>query len=154
MDREVLLYRIAYSHYFEKLFSTITWRIDKLLSLLLLVLGSAVFSGIKGTFFYGLAVALISAIQMTYQYAKASEHSSNQSRAYLKLLSLEHRYSEDELLDKLVELEDNDMKPWNMLSDIALVRTNIVRNYAATEDPRLSLKSRLIGVLAGDNPKR
>lgn len=155
MDREELLYRINYSHNFERIFSSLTWRIDKLISLALLILGSAVFSGVQGAFWYGLAVAVLTAIQMNYQFAKSSEHSARQSREYLKLLTLEGRYSDDDaLLDKLVELEDNDLTPWYILSDAALVRTNIGRGYSEDQDPHLSRFKRFVAWFAGDNPRR
>lgn len=154
MEREELLYRIEYSYNFEAMFSKITWRIDKLISLMLLILGSAVFSGVQGAFGFGLAVAILSAIQMTYQYAKASEHSSIQSRAYMKLLTLESRFSDDELLDKFVEIEDGDHKPWFVLSDLALVRTNIRRGYDPEADPVLPWNIKIIGWFAGDLPRR
>lgn len=154
MDREHLLYRINYSHNFERIFSSLTWRIDKLISLTLLILGSAVFSGIQGAFWYGLAVACLTAVQMNYQFAKSSEHSTRQSKEYLKLLNLESRYSDDELLDKLVELEDKDLTPWYILSDAALVRTNIARGYDEDQDPHLTRFQRLVAWFAGDNPQR
>lgn len=154
MEREDLLYRIEYSYNFESMFSKITWRIDKLISLILLILGSAVFSGIQGAFWFGLAVAVLTAIQMTYQYAKASEHSSAQSRAYMKLLTLESRYSDDELLDKMVEIEDGDHKPWLALSDLAIIRTNIRKGYSPENDPQLPWHIKIIGWFAGDLPRR
>ncbi|WP_054178630.1 hypothetical protein [Trabulsiella odontotermitis] len=154
MEREELLYRIEYSYNFELMFSKITWRIDKLISLTLLILGSVVFSGVQGTFWYGLAVAVLSAIQMTYQYAKASEHSSTQSKAYMKLLNLESRYSDEELLDKFVEIEDSDHKPWLLLSDLAIVRTNIRKGYDPESDPQLPWNIKIIGWFAGDCPHR
>jgi len=154
MEREDLLYRIEYSYNFESMFSKITWRIDKLISLVLLILGSAVFSGVQGAFWFGLAVAVLTAIQMTYQYAKASEHSSAQSRAYMKLLTLESRYSDDELLDKFVEIEDGDHKPWFILSDLAFIRTNIRKGYGPEHDPHLPWNIKIIGWFAGDLPRR
>lgn len=154
MEREALLYRISYSHNFERIFSSLTWRIDKLISLTLLILGSAVFSGVQGAFWYGLAVAVLTAVQMNYQFAKSSEHSAKQSREYLKLLTLESRYSDDELMDRMVELEDSDLTPWYILSDAALVRTNILRGYTEDEDPYLSRFKRFVAWFAGDNPKR
>lgn len=154
MEREELLYRIEYSYNFETMFSKITWRIDKLISLVLLILGSAVFSGVQGTFWFGLAIAILTAIQMTYQYAKASEHSSMQGRAYMKLLTLESRYSDDDLLDKIVEIEDGDHKPWFLLSDLAMIRTNIRRGYDAESDPKLPWYMKAIGWFAGDLPRR
>ncbi len=42
MNREELLYQILYSHNLEKLYGTLTGRIDKILSFCLLLLGSAV----------------------------------------------------------------------------------------------------------------
>jgi hypothetical protein len=154
MEREELLYRIEYSYNFETMFSKITWRIDKLISLVLLVLGSAVFSGVQGTFWFGLSIAMLTAIQMTYQYAKASEHSSMQGKAYMKLLTLESRYSDDDLLDKIVEIEDGDHKPWFLLSDLAMIRTNIRRGYDAESDPQLPWYMKVIGWFAGDLPRR
>jgi len=154
MDREQLLYRISYSYHLERIFSSLTWRIDKLISLALLILGSAVFSGVHGAFWYGLAVAVLTAIQMNYQFAKSSEHSARQSKEYLKLLNLEGRFSDDELLDKLVELEDKDLTPWYILSDAALVRTNIARDYPQTEDPYLTPFKQSVAWFAGDNPRR
>lgn len=154
MEREDLLYRIEYSYNFESMFSKITWRIDKLISLILLILGSAVFSGVQGAFWFGLAVAILTAIQMTYQYAKASEHSSAQSRAYMKLLTLESRFNDDELLDKIVEIEDGDHKPWLALSDLAIIRTNIRKGYGPEHDPQLPWHIKIIGWFAGDLPRR
>lgn len=154
MEREELLYRIEYSYNFEYMFSKITWRIDKLISLTLLILGSAVFSGIRGVFWFGLAVAVLTAIQMTYQYAKASEHSSTQSRAYMRLLTLESRFSDDELLDKIVEIEDSDHKPWFILTDLAIIRTNIRKGYGPEQDPQLTWFKKIIGWFAGDLPRR
>lgn len=154
MDREQLLYRINYSYHLERIFSSLTWRIDKLISLTLLILGSAVFSGVHGAFWYGLAVAVLTAIQMNYQFAKSSEHSARQSKEYLKLLNLEGRFSDDELLDKLVELEDKDLTPWYILCDVALVRTNIARDYPQTEDPYLTRYKQSVAWFAGDNPRR
>lgn len=154
MNREYLLYQIEYSYNFEYMFSKITWRIDKLISLILLILGSAVFSGVKGVFLFGLAVAVLTAIQMTYQYAKSSEHSLAQSRAYMKLLMTESRFSDEELLNKFIELADSDRKPWLILADLAMIRTNIRRSVNKNKDPQLGKWEKFVGWFAGDLPKR
>lgn len=72
-DRDKILNRIVYSHYLEKIYSTALGRIDKLISVLLLIFGSAIV--INGNpVLFGILVAVLAAIQSTYQFGKNLEN--------------------------------------------------------------------------------
>lgn len=67
----------------EKMFCTITSRIDKLISVILMMLGCAVFAPFSSNFIFGAFIAALSAIQFIYQFGKQSGLAQEQSKNIL-----------------------------------------------------------------------
>ena len=133
MSREDMLYLIYYSHHLEKMFSIITGRIDKILSFLLLLLGSSVFGGLGHPILIGLLIAGISAIKMSFHFEAAAEHSRKQASAYLKLYTVHFQFANDqELLDAIADAQDKDHNPWHVLTYPAMVATQIASGKTPT----------------------
>lgn len=126
MSREDMLYQILYSHHLEKMFSTLTRRIDKSLSFFLFLLGSSVIAGFNHPVVIGLLIAGISAIKMAFHLEAAAEHSRKQAASYLRLFNTQHLIeSDNDLLEAITKTQDEDHAPWTILSYPAMVATQI-----------------------------
>ncbi|MDE5308992.1 hypothetical protein PY546_25255 [Providencia stuartii] len=69
MSRNDLIDRVIYSHYLEQLYSTALGRVDKLISILIFIFGSAIVLQ-ANTFVFGVLIAALTAIQSTCQFGK------------------------------------------------------------------------------------
>lgn len=126
MSREDMLYQVLYSHRLEKMFSTLTGRIDKSLSFLLILLGSSVIAGFGYPILIGLAIAGISAFKMAFHFEATAEHSRKQAASYLKLFNTHHLIeSESDLLGAITKIQNDDHAPWAILTYPATVATQI-----------------------------
>ncbi len=126
MSREDMIYQILYSHRLEKIFSTITGRIDKGLSCLLIILGSSVVAGFSYPAVTGLLIAGISAAKMSFHFEAAAEHSRKQAANYLKLFNTQHLIETDaDLLEAITKIQDDDHTPWAVLNYPAMIATQI-----------------------------
>lgn len=155
MSREEILDRILYSHHFERLFCSLTGRIDKLLSFGLLLLGSSVISRSGNPLWVGLAIASITALQMAYQFGKSSEHARKQAKLYQSLYTEREALTDKDLLSELKKIEDSDLSPWMVLSRPAILRTRIQQGIFPDEyEPSLTRMEKITAWFAGDLPRR
>ena len=133
MSREDMLYQILYSHHLEKMFCTITGRIDKCLSFLLFLLGSSVIAGMGYAVLIGLLIAGISAIKMAFHFEAAAEHSRKQAATYLRLYMTQNQFITDsELQNAIADAQDGDHNPWRALYFPAMVATQIELGISPT----------------------
>ncbi|HCQ6671051.1 hypothetical protein ACHEUO_22300 [Klebsiella oxytoca] len=148
MNREEMLYQILYSHNLERMFSTVTGRIDKALSFFLILLGSGVIVGLGYPVITGLLIAGISAIKLAFHFEASSERSRKQAAAYLKLFNAQHLIeSDDDLLNKITELQDEDHTLWSVLIYPAMVATQI--EMGKTPTTQLTFTERLFARVSG-----
>ncbi|ENX4473609.1 hypothetical protein ACFO72_004580 [Enterobacter roggenkampii] len=155
MSREDVLDRVLLSHYFEEMFSTSTGRIDRLLSFLSLFIGSSIVADTGSPVWSGISIAMISALQMTFQFGKSSEHSRKQAKQHQVLFTTAFKLSDDELFNKMLEIEDGDFEPWAILHNPAMLRTRIHLSVAHDQhEQRLNLIERITARIAGGPSKR
>lgn len=155
MSREEVLDRILFSHYFEKMFSTLTGRIDRLLFFLSLFLGSSIVADIGSPVWSGISIAMITALQMTFQFGKSSEHSIKQAKLYQILFTTAFKLSDDELFNKMLEIEDTDFEPWAVLHNPAMFRTRIHLDVIPDQhEPAMNDIERITARIAGGPSKR
>ncbi|NIG74055.1 hypothetical protein F3J34_10655 [Klebsiella sp. Ap-873] len=148
MSRDEILYQIYYSYRLEKMFSSITGRLDKGLSFLLIILGSSVVGGFGYPVFIGLLIAGISAFKMAFHFEAASEHSKKQAAAYLKLYNTQHLIeSDNDLLNSVTAIQDNDHAPWSILNYPAMVSTQIETGREQTS--KLTPTEKIIAFICG-----
>ncbi|MFS1539528.1 MAG: hypothetical protein ACL7BU_13530 [Candidatus Phlomobacter fragariae] len=148
MNREEITDRILYGHYLEQLFAIITGRIDKFISVLLLIFGSAIV--LKGNpYFFGISIVGLSAIQLTYQFGKKSGAAKKKAFDYLKLYTNESKFDDGELRERLLELESTDEIIWSCLKPIALLKTQIRLNIEPQFQEKLSGCHKLICFICG-----
>lgn len=148
MSRDNTLDRILYGYFLEQLFSTLCGRLDKLLSVLMLILGSSVVLNVN-PFMAGVAIVIISAIQTTYEFGKKSGEARRKSMEYLSLFDDESAYNDGALKIKLSELEKTDNNPWSSLKPVALLKTQIKIGVPAKDREQLTRLSRFIRILCG-----
>ncbi|WP_275386466.1 hypothetical protein [Xenorhabdus bovienii] len=125
MSRNDIIFDINYSFYLENLFGTLMSRIDKFISITLIVLGGSVFSPFGNLFIFGALVAVISAAQFIYQPRRGAGISDEQAKKYRQLITLEPTLTDEELARRFYEVQSLDSKPWGVLRSPAYKKASI-----------------------------
>ena len=148
MDRDDILDRILYGYFLEQLFSVATGRLDKLLSVVSIILGSSVIGGfipeISGVF-----IVVIATVQTIYGFGLKSGNAMRKSAEYLQLFDDAEKYSDSELKMQLKILEKTDAHIWSSLKDIAILKTQIKIGVSIEQQEKLPTKSKLMRFLCG-----
>jgi len=152
MNREDLEFSITYSYYLEKMNYRLLTRIDKLITLILIVLGFAVFAKYSNMFVFGAVVAVLSVLQLVYQFAQEAGISKEQMRHYRSLKVNMKDIGDDELRQRFAKIQDSDSMPWQSLEDAAFNRTLIALGQPS-QMVKLTVKNAVLSWLAGDLPK-
>lgn len=151
MTRDDLKFDIYYSYAIEKMNHTLLSRIDKAITLLLIVLGCSVFAPFSNMIVFGATVAVLSVLQLIYQFAAESGLSKEQMRQYKRLIIEFDSLNDDFLREKFSKVQDSDSNPWQSLQYAAHKRACITLGLD-DDSPKLSLRHKVISWLAGDNP--
>lgn len=150
MTRHDMIFDVNYSYHLEKMYFTILTRLDKAITMLLIVLGFSVFAPFMNIFAFGVAVAVLSVMQLVYQYGQAAGLSKEQMRQYRRLLVEIDSLSDDELRNRLMKIQDADSVPWQSLMKAAFKRTCI--QLEIEDDKKFTIRERITAWLAGDLP--
>lgn len=153
MSRYDLIFDITYSHYVEKMFATLTGRIDRLMTFLIILSGCGVFVSITGYVWFGAFIAALSVSQVVYQFSRSSGIATEQARLYLELITDEPSLTDEELLARFKKLQNADSKPWGCLELPAQKRAAI--SLDRTDKNRDLTKQEMFSAwLAGDLPRK
>lgn len=153
MERWELEYSICLSHYKEKMYATLTGRIDKAINFTLLLTGSAVFANFGSNMFFGAMVASLSALSFVGEFGRKSSEALRISKEYHQLLISQDKLTDEALAIAFGELNKNDSTVWNCLSVAARNRTKLA--LYGTEKSKLEDYGMFDGImswLAGDKP--
>ncbi|WP_404983019.1 hypothetical protein [Cobetia marina] len=128
-ERNELVFQANYALNVEKVVERFNRRMDRFLSLALLLLGSSVAASIGNQVVWGVAVALISSLQFVYRYGEHAGIADDQMRSYQNLVrDIEVRkLSDDAIRDRLEELSESDSKTASFMEQIAHRNTLIRR---------------------------
>lgn len=151
MSRDDLEFDINYSYFIEKMNYTLLNRIDKSITLMLIVLGFSVFAPFSNMFVFGVVVAVLSVLQLVYQFGQEAGLSKEQMRQYKRLLVEFATLSDEELRARYLKVQDADSNPWRSLQDAAFKRTCIV--LGRNDDSEISFTHSVIAWFAGDLPR-
>ncbi|TCL06858.1 hypothetical protein [Sodalis ligni] len=150
MDRDDLEFDVNYSYFLERMNHTLLTRIDKGITLVLIVMGFSVFSPYSNIFIFGVIVAFLSVAQLVYQFGQEAGLSKEQMRQYKRLLVEMPSLDTDELRARYLKTQDADSNPWKSLEEAAFKRTCIA--LSRSDDTKLSWKQGVIAWIAGDLP--
>lgn len=148
---------INYNIHCNKMTSILLGRIDRLLSFVVVFLGGAVFADVKNSIWYGLIIAVSMALKQVFQYSESSAKADLQYKAYLSLLRDElHVKSDNELTQKIKEIEKNDIHYLKSIEFAAMQRATIILGYKTNRSDAVYLTKiqKLIAWLAGDLPEQ
>ncbi|ELN2576664.1 hypothetical protein RY966_002383 [Enterobacter kobei] len=152
MSRHNDIFDINYSYHLEKMFSTITGRIDKAITTVIILSGCAVFSSMTGTIWFGALIASLSIIQVVFLFSRASVISEGQSRKYLALINDEPTLTDAELNARKKSLEELDTNPWSLLKNAAHRRACISLGFDVN-NPDPGMLEKAFSWFAGDLPR-
>ena len=150
MTRDDLIFDINYSYNIEKMYFTILSRIDKTITMVLIILGFSVFAPYMNFFTFGVIVAVLSVLQLVNQYGQAAGISREQARQYRKLLVEMDNLSDSDLQERHMKIQDADTDPWQSLKGAAFKRTCIILDRKCSIT--LTRWQKFIALLAGDLP--
>lgn len=148
MSKDEISYQILYRYYLEKLYSTLTRRVDNVLSFALAFLGVGVIVNVGTPFILGLCVVGISILKIVFRFSTRSTQADKQSRAWLKLFNTQHRFSSDKTLFlTITSLEQDSSDVWSMLIGPAIVMTETALGKTPIEP--LTAGEKLCAFLSG-----
>ncbi|HEC0656731.1 TPA: hypothetical protein R1S00_004057 [Enterobacter hormaechei] len=151
MNRDDIIFDIHYSHYLEKMFATLTGRIDRIITFIIILSGCGVFVSVTGYFIVGALIAALSICQVVFQFSRASGVAAEHARKYLALITDEPALSNEELLSRFKLLQDSDSEPWGSLKPAAHKRASVV--LGRIDNSRaLTSKEAFLARLGGDLP--
>ncbi|EDD4022697.1 hypothetical protein BTE79_21745, partial [Salmonella enterica subsp. enterica serovar Schwarzengrund] len=87
MSTDEISYQILYRYYLEKLYSTLTRRVDNVLSFALVFLGVGVTINVGSPFILGPGIVGITILKRVLRFGTRSAQADRQSRAWLKLFN-------------------------------------------------------------------
>lgn len=120
MNREHQAYQIFYSHLLESMTSRFYGRVNKILSFLLVVLGSTVISNHFNPTFMGILIAVISGLNIACSFGASAELARVQSSRYLRLFNSLHAIkSDEELMQQLMKIQEDDKIPNPVIAKLA-----------------------------------
>jgi len=151
MNRDDIIFDIHYSHYLEKMFATLTGRIDRIITFIIILSGCGVFVSISGYMIFGAIISALSISQVVFQFSRASGVAAEHARKYLALITDEQELSDKELFSRFKLLQDSDSDPWGALKPAAHKRASIV--LGRQDNSRaLTRKEAFFAKLGGDLP--
>lgn len=130
---------------------TLLNRIDKGITLILIVLGFSVFAKYSNMFIFGVTVAVLSVLQLVYQFGQEAGLSKEQMRQYKRLIVEFNTLSDDELRSRFLKVQEADSNPWRSLQDAAFKRTCIA--LGRSDNSEISFIHSFIAWFAGDLPR-
>ncbi|HFU4305917.1 TPA: hypothetical protein ACQJSM_005010, partial [Escherichia coli] len=128
--------------------SVATGRLDKLFSVVSIILGSSVIGGFIPEV-SGVLIVVIATVQTIYGFGQKSGNAMRKSAEYLQLYDDAEKYSDSELKMQLKLLEKTDDNIWSSLKDIAILKTQIKIGISVEQQEKLSAKSKLMRFLCG-----
>lgn len=124
MSKDEISYQILYRYSLEKLYSTLTRRVDNVLSFALVFLGVGVTINVGSPFILGPGIVGIAILKRVLRFGTRSAQADRQSRAWLKLFNTQHRFPSDKTLFlAFTSLEQDASEVWSMLIGPAIVMT-------------------------------
>ncbi|NEG91053.1 hypothetical protein [Leclercia adecarboxylata] len=152
MSRDDCNFAIYYSYTLERMNYTLLTRIDKLITLVLIVVGFSVFSSFNNYFVFGVFVSVLSVLQLVYHFGQEAGSSKEQMKQYKRLLAESPSLSDSELTERFAKAQDADNNPWRSLESAAYLKTCLY--YGLPAKYNLTLMQICMSWLAGDLPHK
>ncbi len=149
MTRHDVIFDITYSYHLEKMFGTITGRIDRGITLVIIAVGLSAFTPLFSKAWFAAIIGLLSVAQIVYQFARQSGVSDDLARKYLNLSTDAGLLSDEELRARFKSLQDNDSNVWSVLKNAAYKRACCVLGLPDSTRP-LTKREKTFAFLAGD----
>lgn len=154
MSRANLEFQVDYSIALEEMQMVLFGRLDRFCTFLQLVLGTAVFAEMIPSVIAGACVAVVAAIQVTYQPGSRSMEAKYQRARYILLKKDSNVMDDDELQESLAELQGDDSPVLGALTHPAYLSTSIARGLTIDKDLRsMNRYQSVCSFFAGNYPK-
>lgn len=152
-SREDLVFELYYSYNLENLHYHFNARINNLLTVIQLLLSSAIIGNLSQYFTYanliiGIALAVLSALSLVYRFGEKAAISQIAKARYSSLIHQYSQMNDDELRQALFNSDAIDNHITGAFTDIAFKRASIQLNLDDTTD--LSCYQSVIATFCGE----
>lgn len=154
MTRDSIAFNIRYSFHIETMQATFYNRLDKFLTFVQIMLGSAIFAAYGSIPLFGAVVAAISAVSFVWQPGKAAMLCEVQAKKMKELINKPSTISVEDLHAAYLRAEEGDTPTLGLLRDAAHKRALIALNRGdEAKKILLSRTEKIFAWFSGDLPK-
>ncbi|MEF9677008.1 hypothetical protein ABRQ00_13000 [Pectobacterium aroidearum] len=150
-EQSTALFQLRYSYNLETMTMIFHSRIDKLLTAIQLISGTAVIANTGLGWFFALPVVVIATTQLIWQPSIIAERASVQCRQYADLLYNSDTLPAEDIFKALKTLHHTDSTPFGSLLNPAYKRAAI--SSGLPDDTTLTTYEKVMAWIAGDLPR-
>ncbi|OLO05247.1 hypothetical protein BTW07_04250 [Salinicola socius] len=151
MSRNRTEFNIYVSYNVEKLTETYYSRLDRLFTLLMILMGSAVFSGLSSQYWMGVVIVIVPALQLVYRFGEVAGQAGSQKHRYSSLMNRMQHMEDEELADAFIRTQERDVRPLSAIESLAFNKACHMRGQA-DHCADLNLLEKFLAVFIGANP--
>lgn len=152
MTREDNLFDLNLSYYLELSYGRAAGRIDYAITAGLLISSCSAFAWLAGVKFFAAMIAILTVIQLVYQFGKRSGLALEQAKRYQRLILSASRMDDEELHQQRLKLEESDSDAWSVLHSAAYKRACCVLGLS-DQTPSLNKMEWWFAFIGGNLPK-
>ena len=151
--RNKLEFRAIYNFHVEMLTECFNRRMDRFLTLLLILFGSSIAASFYGQALWGALVAIISAIQFVYRFGEHAAIADDRAKEYQRLVRdmMTSDMQDDEFRRRNEAISGHDSKPPTFIKQIAF-RNTLIQRGQIEECSEFGRWTSLMSVLFGGTP--
>ncbi|MGY0145235.1 hypothetical protein [Edwardsiella tarda] len=154
MTRDDIIFRIRYSFYIETMHATLYNRLERILTFIQIMLGSAIFAAYGSVPLFGAAVATTSIASFVWQPGKTAMLHETQAKQMKTLITAPDNITDADLHVAYIKAEEGDNPTLGMLRDPAYKRALISLGRSPESAAiKLNMSEKIAAWFAGDLPK-
>ncbi|EOV3348731.1 hypothetical protein ACONGJ_003075 [Edwardsiella piscicida] len=154
MTRDDIIFRVRYSFYIETMHAILYNRLERILTFIQIMLGSAIFAAYGSAPLFGAVVAATSIASFVWQPGKTAMLYEIQAKQMKALIAVPDNVTDIDLHAAYIKAEEGDNPTLGMLRDPAHKRALISLGRSSESAAiRLNMSEKITAWFAGDLPK-
>ena len=150
MKRNEVIFGIEYGFRMESYMSVFFTRLNNFIIFIQIALGSAVFANMGSSSLFGAIISCLGIYQVVYNPYKTASDAKAQTREYSLLMMQASKKTDDELLERFMDIKKGDSEILGVFQTPAFKRSAIKLNLENTH--KLNFLEKTFAFIGGDVP--